>query len=74
MQELQKATISIIKTYKVVHYTYKNPNTRTGTPRQQLAADIFELRKLLRDNGYDRKLVNQQLRKLIQLNKEVGNI
>lgn len=68
------ATINIKKSIHKLTYTYRNPKVRIGTPRQQLAADIFELRRLLKDAGYDKKIVNQQLRKLIQLNKEVGNI
>jgi|GEM_PF-2461971 len=42
------------------------------TMRERLAKDIFELRGLLRTEGYDRGFVNRQLKELIRQNKELG--
>ncbi len=41
---------------------------------ENLAADVWDLRSILRNAGYDRSLVNQQLQQLIELNRRVGNI
>ena len=40
------------------------------TIRDHLAADVKELRNLLRQNGHDRSTVNLQLQELIRQNKE----
>jgi hypothetical protein len=45
-----------------------------GDNTRNLAADILDLRNILREAGYDRSLVNQQMRKIIELNRQVGNI
>ncbi|MEW6159489.1 MAG: RHS repeat-associated core domain-containing protein, partial [Verrucomicrobiota bacterium] len=45
-----------------------------GNNRRNLAADLRNLRNILRDVGYDRSLVNQQMRLLIELNRQIGNI
>jgi hypothetical protein len=49
-------------------------NVDLGDNRRNLAADIQDLRNILRKAGYDSALVNQQMRKLIELNAGVGNI
>jgi hypothetical protein len=49
-------------------------NVDLGDNRRNLAADIQDLRTILRKAGYDSALVNQQMRKLIELNAGVGNI
>lgn len=54
--------------------TYKK--TRDIDPadlRGNLASDIWELRGILREAGYDRNVVNTQLHELIRQNKLNGN-
>jgi hypothetical protein len=43
-----------------------------GSPREHLAADIFEMRNLLRQNGYNNSKINTQLQELIRQNKVTG--
>lgn len=40
--------------------------------RQHLAADITELRVVLKEAGYDRSVINAQLNELIKRNKALG--
>ncbi|WP_343337956.1 hypothetical protein TPELB_33430 [Terrisporobacter petrolearius] len=68
------ASINLKKSIHEKTYTYRNPKLREGTRRQQLAADIRELRGLLKEDGYNRKVINRQLKELIRLNKELGNV
>jgi len=49
-------------------------NVDLGDNRRNLAADIQDLRNILREAGYDPALVNQQMRKLIELNADIGNL
>jgi hypothetical protein len=60
-------TINIPKSIHDLTRT-KNVLADRGTPRRNLGADIWDLKNLLGAAGYDRSLVNQQLRKLIRLN------
>lgn len=41
--------------------------------RKNLAADAFELKKILTDAGYDRSTINRQLKELIRQNEATGN-
>jgi DNA/RNA endonuclease G (NUC1) len=41
-----------------------------GSPRD--AADIFEMRNLLKQNGYNNSKINTQLQELIRQNKATG--
>jgi RHS repeat-associated protein len=66
-------TINIRKDLHEYTRTYGR-NADLGDNVKNLAADIRDLRNVLRDAGYDRSLVNQQLRELIQLNRQVGNV
>jgi RHS repeat-associated protein len=50
----------------------KNRNADLGDNVKNLAADIKDLRNILRDAGYDRSLVNQQMRELITQNRRAG--
>ncbi|WLD93033.1 hypothetical protein [Alkalihalobacillus sp. AL-G] len=43
-----------------------------NSPREHLAADIFELRNLLKQNGYNKSTINTQLQELIRQNKATG--
>lgn len=46
---------------------------RTGlSNRQHLNADVAELRVLLKNEGYDRSVINAQLNELIKQNKALG--
>ncbi len=67
------ATINIRKDLHAMTRTFGR-NANIGTNALNLAADIRDLRKILRGANYDRALVNQQMRSLIALNREVGNI
>lgn len=64
-------TINIRKDIHLDTDTYGS--LRTGlTNRQHLAADIAELRVLLKENGYSRSTINVQLNELIKQNKALG--
>ena len=64
-------TINIRKDIHVNTETYGS--LRTGlTNRQHLAADIAELRVLLKEQGYSRSTINAQLNELIKQNKALG--
>lgn len=41
--------------------------------RTNLAADVSELRNILKDAGYDRNTINRQLQELIRQNKATGD-
>ncbi|TEB06808.1 hypothetical protein Psch_00340 [Pelotomaculum schinkii] len=43
-------------------------------PRQHLAADIKEMRNLLKEFGYDRSIINAQLWELLKQNKSLGEV
>ena len=49
-------------------------NADLGSNVRNLAADVRDLRNILRGAGYDRSLVNQQMQRLIDLNRQVGNV
>jgi hypothetical protein len=49
-------------------------NADLGDNRKNLLAGVREMRRLLLDHGYDQRLVNQQLRILIEDNRRAGNI
>jgi len=49
-------------------------NVDLGDNRRNLAADILDLRNILREAGYDPALVNQQMRRIIELNRANQNI
>ena len=64
-------TINIRKDIHLKTETYGS--LRKGlTNRQHLAADIAELRVLLKEAGYDRSAINVQLNELIKQNKVLG--
>lgn len=64
-------TINIRKDIHLQTETYGS--LRKGlTNRQNLAADISELRVLLKQEGYSRSVINAQLRELIKQNKALG--
>lgn len=64
-------TINIRKDIQLDTDTYGS--TWSGlTNRQHLAADVAELRELLRNAGYDRSVINAQLNELIRQNKALG--
>jgi len=65
-------TISLRKAIHEATETFRRPKRMLSTMRQYLAADISELRRLLRENGYSREVVNRQLRELIRQNKALG--
>jgi hypothetical protein len=52
----------------------KNRNADLGNNVSNLAADVWDIRNILRNAGYNRALVNQQMKALIQLNRELGNV
>jgi hypothetical protein len=49
-------------------------NADLGNNVSNLAADVWDMRSIFRGAGYDRSLVNQQMRALIDLNRKVGNV
>jgi hypothetical protein len=62
-------TINLDKNLHAMTRTYgKSPPNLAGGLRSHLAADIWDLRGILRAAGYDRAVVNQQLRELIRQN------
>ena len=62
-------TINMRKDLHELTRTYKTPVDRSLTLRRQLAADAWDIRRILLDAGYDPRLVRQQLRELIRQNK-----
>jgi RHS repeat-associated protein len=67
------ATINLPKSIHTRTRTFRR-NADLGNNIRNLAADIRDLRNLLREAGYNRTFVNQQLQKLIELNREIGNV
>jgi hypothetical protein len=49
-------------------------NADRGSNMLNLAADVSDLRNIFRGAGYDRSLVNQQMQRMIELNRQVGNV
>jgi RHS repeat-associated protein len=66
-------TINILKDLHELTWTFGR-NADLGCNYRNLAMDIRNLRKILGNAGYDRSTVNQQMKELIRLNREVGNI
>jgi hypothetical protein len=58
----------------VISDPFTGRNADLGSNVRNLAADVRDLRNILRDAGYDRSLVNQQMQRLIELNRQVGNV
>ena len=65
-------TINIKKTIHDGLETTGRPIRNLNSLRSHLAADIFELRNVLKANGYDRATVNRQLQELVRQNKALG--
>jgi RHS repeat-associated protein len=68
----QGITINLRKSIHDLTATKGRPKRNLATLREHLAADIFELRKLLRTAGYDRAVINRQLQELVRQNKATG--
>ena len=49
--------------------TYRRPVDRSLSLRQHLAADVWDLRAILRGAGYDSAVINRALTELIKQNK-----
>lgn len=54
--------------------SYKSVITGLNSSRQHLAADIAELRVLLKNEGYSRSEINAHLYELIKQNKALGDL
>jgi RHS repeat-associated protein len=65
-------TINLDRTIHATTGTFRRPARVLPTLRDHLAADVNEMRGLLRSNGYARGRVNRQLRELIRQNKAQG--
>jgi len=70
----QGVTINLRKDIHALTRTYRRPMRQLPNLRSHLAADVRELRTLLRQHGYDRSLVNRQLRELIRQNKALHKL
>ncbi|WP_297196389.1 RHS repeat-associated core domain-containing protein [uncultured Pluralibacter sp.] len=64
-------TINMRKDLHELTWTYKKPMVRGLSNRDYLGRDIADLRKILRNAGYERDIVNRQLGELIRQNKEL---
>ena len=64
-------TINMTKELHELTWTYKKPMVKGLSNREYLARDIVDLRKILRNAGYDRDVINRQLGELIRQNKEL---
>ncbi|WP_412503121.1 RHS repeat domain-containing protein [Shewanella chilikensis] len=64
-------TINMRKELHELTWTYKKPLVKGLTDREYLARDIVDLRKILGNAGYDRRVINRQLSELIKQNKEL---
>ena len=67
-------TINIRKAIHKGLETTGRPKRNLDTLRNHLAADVNELRNVLRNNGYDRTTVNHQLKELVRQNKALGGL
>lgn len=67
-------TINLRKDLHSLTRTYSKPVQPGLTLRQHLARDVFDLRKILREAGYDTARTNAHLRELIRQNKELGGL
>ena len=65
-------TINIKQSIHPSTESYKSVRNGLIGNRQHLAADIAELRVLLRNEGYSRSVINAQLNELIKQNKSLG--
>ena len=66
-------TINLRKDLHELTGTYKKRrNIDPNDLRKNLAADIGDLRSILKDAGYDSHVINRQLRELIRQNKATG--
>ena len=76
VSDLPKSNGVTINLHKDLHRKTRSwcRNADLGDNRRNLAADILNLRNILREAGYDASLVNQQMRKLIELNDAMSNI
>ena len=63
-------TINMRKDLHEKTRTFRRPLDRSLTRRQQLARDVKDLRRILREADYDRSQVNRQLVELIRQNKQ----
>ncbi|WP_160678009.1 hypothetical protein [Clostridium sp. C8-1-8] len=67
-------TINIRKDLHELTGTFRKTRDIDPTDlRKNLAADVSELRNILKDAGYDRNTINRQLQELIRQNKATGN-
>ncbi len=66
-------TINIRKELHRLTRSY-GKNVDLGSNVSNLAADVWNLRNILRNAGYDRSFVNQQLKEMIEFNRKVGNL
>ncbi|SPX93176.1 Cell wall-associated polypeptide CWBP200 [Morganella morganii] len=64
-------TINLKKDLHDLTWTFKKPMVKGLSHREYLARDIVDLRKILRDAGYSRDVINRQLSELIKQNKAV---
>jgi ribosomal 50S subunit-associated protein YjgA (DUF615 family) len=67
-------TINLRKELHEITRTFRKAVEKGLTPRQHLGKDIKDLRKILREAGYDPRLINQQLRELIRQNRKLGGL
>jgi uncharacterized protein with von Willebrand factor type A (vWA) domain len=66
-------TINLRKDLHELTRTYSVPIDKSVVGlRNNLAADVKDLRKILLNAGYDRNIVNNQLQELIRQNKALG--
>jgi hypothetical protein len=66
-------TINMRKDLHALTRTF-GTNADRGSNMLNLAADVRDLRNIFRNADYDRSLVNQQMQRLIELNRQVGNV
>lgn len=66
-------TINLNKDLHKMTRTFGNPNVEVGlTLRQHLGRDVTDIKNILSGAGYDRSVINTQLRELIAQNKALG--
>ncbi|WP_424409886.1 RHS repeat-associated core domain-containing protein [Pasteurella sp. PK-2025] len=63
--------INLRKDLHQLTWTYKKPLLKGLTNAQYLARDIKDLRKILSNAGYNKDVINTQLKELIRQNKEL---
>ncbi len=65
-------SINMRKDLHAMTRTFRKPVDEGLSQRQHLFKDVWDIKNILNKAGYDRSVINAQLKELIQKNKAVG--